>query len=238
MAERASRAAAARVNRAPTRADRLAAELSREILEGHTAPGARLDEHALAHRFGVSRTPVREALKRLAGLDLIELRPHRGAVVVDMPASRVCELFEALAETEAVCAGLAALKMSSLEREVLADLHAAYCALIPAGEPTRVATANRAFHETIYAGAHNGFLADHVVALRKRLAPFTAAQFRLTGRPPDSAREHGAIVSAVLAREGQTAADAARRHVMIVGHAWAHWSQTQAVSASRVDVAA
>lgn len=226
MAQRMGKVRAEAQPKVLTRAEHLAAELSREILEGHVLPGARLDEHSLALRFSVSRTPVREALKRLAGLDLIELRPHRGAVIVDMPTSRVCELFEALAEIEAVCAGLAALKMSEIERNNLVCLHTAFCDLGTSGEPTQVALSNRTFHEAIYAGAHNGFLNDQVISLRKRLAPFTIAQFRLTGRPPDSAREHARIVSAVLARDGQAAARAARRHVMIVGHAWAAWAQT------------
>ena len=213
-----------------TRAEQLAADLSREILEGSLPPGARLDEHSLARRFGVSRTPVREALKRLAGLDLIDVRPHRGAVVVDMSETRIAELFEALAEAEAVCARLAALKMSTLEREHIGRLHRAFCDLGPMGEPTSVAAANRVFHEAIYAGAHNGFLSDHVVALRKRLAPFTAAQFRLNGRPPDSAREHQAIVTAILARDGAAAAEAVRRHVLIVGHEWARWAQERSAT--------
>ncbi|WP_419951691.1 GntR family transcriptional regulator [Methylobacterium sp.] len=208
-----------------TRAEQLAADLSKDIVDGTLAPGARLDEHVLASRFGVSRTPVREALKRLAGLDLVEIRPHRGAVVVDMPATRISELFEALAEAEATCARLAAIKMSILDRERLSTLHEAFCALPDGSEPVRVATCNRSFHEAIYAGCHNGFLSDHVATLRKRLAPYTAAQFRLRSRPFDSAREHTRIVDAILARDGTGAADAARRHVMAVGHAWASWAQ-------------
>ena len=222
---KAIRRRAVRTKPATTRAEQLAADLSKDIVDGTLAPGARLDEHVLACRFGVSRTPVREALKRLAGLDLIEIRPHRGAVVVDMPATRISELFEALAEAEATCARLAAIKMSVLDRERLSALHEAFCALPDGSEPVRVATCNRSFHEAIYAGCHNGFLSDHVGTLRKRLAPYTAAQFRLRSRPFDSAREHARIVVAILARDGAAAADAARRHVMAVGHAWASWAQ-------------
>ena len=216
---------AVRTKAVTTRAEQLAEDLSKDIVDGTLAPGVRLDEHVLASRFGVSRTPVREALKRLAGLELIEIRPHRGAVVVDMPATRISELFEALAEAEATCARLAAIKMSTLDRERLSALHKAFCELPNGSEPVCVATCNRSFHEAIYAGCHNGFLSDHVATLRKRLAPYTTAQFMLRSRPVDSAREHARIVVAILARDGAAAADAARRHVMAVGHAWASWAQ-------------
>lgn len=236
MRTEAIRRRAIRPKPATTRAEQLAATLSKDIVDGALAPGARLDEHVLASRFGVSRTPVREALKRLAGLDLIEIRPHRGAVVVDMPATRISELFEALAEAEATCARLAAIKMSVLDRERLSIVHEAFCALPEGSEPVGVATCNRSFHEAIYAGCHNGFLSDHVATLRKRLAPYTAAQFRLRSRPLNSAREHSRIVVAILARDGSAAADAARRHVMAVGHAWASWAQANVNSdRERVD---
>ncbi|WP_246725368.1 GntR family transcriptional regulator [Beijerinckia sp. L45] len=207
-----------------TRAEQLAADLSREIIEGTLPPGVRLDEHSLAHRFGVSRTPVREALKRLAGLGLAEVRPHRGVIVVDMPAARVTELFEALAEAEAVCARLAAIKRSSLELDQLEALHGEFEALKSEGSPLAIAIVNRAFHEGIYGGAHNGFLADHVMSLRKRLAPFTTAQFRLMGRPLQSAREHAIVLDSIRGRDGVTAGEVMRRHVMAVGAAWAQWA--------------
>lgn len=209
--------------RSRTRAEQLAADLSREILSGALDPGSRLDEHSIAQRYGVSRTPVREALKQLAGLDLITIRPHRGAVVADLQAVRMGELFEALAEAEAVCARLAAAKMSGLEQERLEAAHRAFLAAA-AGERDGVPEANRTFHEAIYAGAHNGFLADTVMALRRRLSPFTRAQFRAAERPFQSAREHAAVLDAILRRDGAAAAEAMRRHVLAVGRAWAEWS--------------
>jgi DNA-binding GntR family transcriptional regulator len=208
-----------------TRAEQLAADLAREIVEGLLPPGSRLDEHSLAQRFGVSRTPVREALKRLAGLDLVEARPHRGVIVIDMPATRVSELFEALAETEAVCARLAAMKRSMLELHRIEELHQQFMAVKDVGTPLTIAMVNRGFHEAIYAGAHNGFLSDHVMSLRKRLAPFTAAQFRLHGRPPESAREHAAVLESIRGRDGATAGEVMRRHLMAVGNAWARWAE-------------
>lgn len=205
-----------------TRAEHLVDALTREIVDGRLPPGERLDEHSLAGRFGVSRTPVREALKRLAGLNLIELRPHRGAVVVALPATGVGELFEALAEAEAACARLAALKAGPADREAMEAAHRAF--LCAADDPSAVPDANRAFHEAIYAGARNAVLAEAVTALRQRLAPFTRAQFRVAERPSNSAREHEAVLAAIRSGDPEAAAAAMRRHVTAVGEAWAAWA--------------
>lgn len=220
----------------PTRSEQLATDLSRDIVEGMFPPGTRLDEHTLARHYGVSRTPVREALKRLAGLDLVEVRPRRGVVVASMTTNRVSELFEALAEAEAVCARLAAIKRSEFELDRLGGHHEAFVAIHQSGPPDAISAANRAFHEAIYTGAHNGFLADHVVALRKRLAPFTAAQFWLEARPAKSLREHAAILTAVQARDAVAAAEAMRRHVTMVSHAWVTWNAGQEPGARRPEL--
>ena len=100
-----------------TRADALRDAIAEAIVRGELTPGQRLDEMSVAQRFSVSRTPVREALKQLATMDLVELRPHRGAVVAGLEATRLAELFEAMEEVEAVCSRLAAGKMSRAERE-------------------------------------------------------------------------------------------------------------------------
>jgi DNA-binding GntR family transcriptional regulator len=212
------------VTPARTRADRLRDEIAQAILAGRLAPGERLDEQGLAQRYAVSRTPVREALKQLAGIDLVELRAHRGAVVTELHHTRVGELFEALAETEAVCARLSAAKMSAFERARLEELHAACAAALRDEDQETIPGANRAFHEALYDGAHNAFLADTVRALRRRLFPFSRAQFGLTERPQGSAREHEAVMQAVRARDGASAEEAMRRHILAVGRAWQAWA--------------
>jgi DNA-binding GntR family transcriptional regulator len=209
---------------ARSRAERLRDEIAQAILSGDLCPGERLDEHGLAQRYAVSRTPVREALKQLAGIDLVELRPHRGAVVAELHQSRIGELFEALAEAEAVCARLAAIKMSGFERERLEVLHATCTGALTGGDQEAIPTTNRALHEAIYAGAHNAFLADCVQGLRRRLMPFSRAQFRLAERPLQSAREHEQVMAAIRRRDGEGAADVMRRHILAVGHAWQAWA--------------
>jgi DNA-binding GntR family transcriptional regulator len=103
--------------------ERLRESIEEEIATGRLLPGTRLDEVELATRFGVSRTPIREALRLLLGEGLVETRPQRGAVVAQVTPQRLIEMFEVMAELEAMCARLAARRMSDVE---LAEVEAAH----------------------------------------------------------------------------------------------------------------
>src|SRR4051794_6437927 len=103
----------------PTLSETIRVKLADEITSGHLAPGAEIDEQAVAERFGVSRTPVREALRDLAALGLVEIEPRRGVRVAAMTADRLGEMFEVMAETEALCARLATYRMTAVERPEL-----------------------------------------------------------------------------------------------------------------------
>src|ERR1700749_1078631 len=117
--ERPAGAAVPRVDRAAptaykiTRAEELRLQLADEIVRGALAPGSPLDETEIARRFNVSRTPVREALRQLAASGLVDARAHRGAVVARPSLERRTGMFEAMAELEALCASLAAQRVSS-----------------------------------------------------------------------------------------------------------------------------
>src|ERR1044071_5480499 len=100
-----------------TRAEELRLQLADEIVRGALAPGAPLDETDIARRFNVSRTPVREALRQLVASGLVESRAHRGAVVAQPSHDRLKEMFEAMAELEALCAGFAAERMPPGDRQ-------------------------------------------------------------------------------------------------------------------------
>ena len=139
--------------------------------------------------------------------------------------ARLVELFEAMGEVEAACARLAALKMSSLERERLEVAWAACDEALHGSSLERIHAANQAFHAAIHEGAHNAFLAEAAHALRRRLAPLSRAQFAVTGRPDHSAAEHRAIMVALRARDGTAAEEAMRRHLASVGQAFARWME-------------
>jgi DNA-binding GntR family transcriptional regulator len=200
-----------------TRAEELRAQLADDIVRGTLAPGRTLDEMELARRFGVSRTPVREAIRQLAASGLVETRPHRGAVVARPSHERILGMFEAMAELEALCAGLAAERMTAAERRELEAVHEALRVLLQNGDPQRYHEANEQFHATIYAGAHNDYLAEMTFATRTRVQPFRRAQFRLIGRLAKSHMEHERVVLAILRGDRAGAATAMRAHILTVG---------------------
>src|SRR5437868_13795112 len=129
-----------------TRAEELRLQLADEIVRGVLAPGSGLDETDIARRFSVSRTPVREALRQLVASGLVESRAHRGAVVAQPSIARLTEMFEAMAELEALCAGLAAERMPPAERRQLEAIHEELRLLSHAGNPDRFHAVNERFH--------------------------------------------------------------------------------------------
>jgi DNA-binding GntR family transcriptional regulator len=199
-----------------TRAEELRRQLADEIVRGALRPGAPLDETEIALRFKVSRTPVREALRQLVASGLIESRPHHGAVVARPSFERLSGMFEAMAELEALCAGFAAERMSPLERRDLETIHAELRTLSHDGNPDRFHEVNERFHNAIYAGSHNDYVAEITLATRVRVQPFRRAQFRNLGRLAKSQAEHDRVVVAIL-RGDRAGADAAMRgHIEMV----------------------
>lgn len=212
-------------------ADGLVRQLADDIIEGRLAPGFHLDENELAARFRVSRTPVREALTQLCAMGLAERRPHRGVLVTQLSSVRLAEMFEAMAELEAVMAGLAATNMSAAERHRLETFHLRSREWVAAGATEDYATANTRFHTLIYEGAHNGYLMELVSQTRRRLAPFRRAQFNILGRLGKSFAEHDVVVQAILCGDGQNAALTMRRHVQTVREATASYVESRAIHA-------
>jgi len=191
--------------------------LEEEILSGQRPPGARLDESKLAQHFGVSRTPVREALRQLAAADLVVLRPRQGAVVATVTVTQLLHMFEVMAELESFCAKLAARRMSEKERENLVRVHKDCQALAEKGEANAYYDANRRFHEVIYAGTHNAYLEETTRNMRNRLQPYRRFQLHHPGRTLKSWNEHRAVVDAILGGDAEAAAAAMSHHVTIQG---------------------
>jgi len=199
-----------------TAADKLAEAIAESVFSGEFQPGARLDEQQLAHRFAVSRTPVREALRMLAASGLIDVRARRGAFVKEISPAELEEMFVAMGELEATCARLAALSMAPTERRRLEALHERMGELAQTVDAAGFAEANHAFHTMIYAGAHNIVIAEMTAGMRKRLAPFRRIQFNLEGRPTRSHAEHDDVVRAIVAGDAKEAHSAMLRHVMLI----------------------
>jgi DNA-binding GntR family transcriptional regulator len=199
-----------------TRAEELRLQLADEIVRGVLPPGAALDETEIAQRFSVSRTPVREALRQLAASGLVDARAHRGAVVARPSLDRLTGMFEAMAELEALCAGLAAERMPAAERQALEAVHEELRVLSYAGNPERFHEVNERFHNAIYAGSQNGYIAEMTLATRVRVQPFRRAQFRNLGRLAKSHLEHDRVVVAIMRGDRVGASAAMRAHIELV----------------------
>lgn len=198
-----------------TRAGSIRNLLEREIVSGERMPGDRLDEPQLTRRFGVSRTPVREALVELATVGLVEMRPHRSAVVAEIGVAQILEMYEVLAELEGLSARLAARRMTDRERSKLRSLHEDIALAVESDDHAAFAPLNQAFHDLVHAGSHNGILIGQIDALNRRLSPYR----RIYREEPHDLgtphAEHGAVVEAILDRDEQAADPIFRSHTTL-----------------------
>jgi DNA-binding GntR family transcriptional regulator len=206
------------------RADLVRNALADDIIAGRLAAGTRLDETSLAKRFAVSRTPVREALRELVASGLAESRAHVGAIVATTTEARFHDIFEAVAELEAACARLSALKMSAAERYRLEELHRHCGRVVQSADAELYHAANAAFHAAIRQGSRNTVLQEMVGTLRRRFAPLSRSQFRSAGRLAASYAEHDQVVRAILRGDGEQAFHAMRRHHSGVRRSFAEYA--------------
>ncbi len=198
-------------------AEEIREHIEQRIVEGEFEDGARLDEVSLAKRFGVSRTPLREALRMLAGSGLVELIPRRGAFVRHPGIVELVEMFEVMAELEALCGRLAARRISAGELADLA-LTARSCEqALEKEDPDAYYHRNEEFHQQIYKAAGNSFLGAEARRLQKRLRPFRRMQLRARGRMRQSMEEHSLILKALTDGNAALAADTLRGHVAVQG---------------------
>jgi DNA-binding GntR family transcriptional regulator len=201
--------------------DRLRETIEEQITTGELAPGSALDEALLVERYGVSRTPVREALIQLAAEGLVELRPRRGAVVAQATPQRLVEMFEVMAELEAMCARLAARRLCD---EDLGAMDAALARCEQAAlqrDPDAYFYANEDFHRALYTASHNEFLVEQTLALQRKLRPYRRLQLRVRHRMQHSLAEHAEILAALRQGHAEQAMEATRRHVVVQGERFA-----------------
>ena len=190
--------------------------LADRIVHGILRPGEALDETELAAEFGVSRTPVREALRQLETVGLAASRPHRGTIVAILTAAELDEAFVVMAELEALCARLCASAMTLAGKHGLAALHEAGAAQVRENDVEGFRAHNERFHDALYRGSGNDFLEGVTRGVRRRLAPFRRMQFEIVHRIEGSQAEHGRIAAAILEGDGDRAAAAMRDHILIV----------------------
>ena len=186
--------------------------LTEEIISGALPPGAALEEIALAERFKVSRTPIRQALRELAARGMIELKPRKGGIVTSIGVDDLADMLEAMCELEALCCRICAERMSAVQKKQLELVHLQSQECVANGDDAGYLLLNKKFHNLICAGAHNRSLSETIDNLRDRLALFRAAQTGVDKRLTVSHEEHEAIIAAILASDPEKAYLAMRNH--------------------------
>lgn len=203
------------------RSETLRESIEELIAIGKLAPSQHLDETVLAEQFGVSRTPIREALIQLSSMGIIVMRPRRGAIVAEIGPQQLIEMFEVMAEFEAMCGRLAARRMTPVEHAALMAAHQACRDACEAVDPDAYFYKNEAFHEQIYAGSHNTFLAEQARALHRRLRPYRRLQLRVRERLRASYDEHQGVVDAIIAGDSERTVELLRQHIVVQGQRFA-----------------
>lgn len=188
-------------------------ELVREwIAAGQLRPGERLSEEDLARRAGVSRTPVREALKRLEAEGFVQVIPYRGVVVAEPSADEVADLCVVRDALEELAARLAAQSISEVELLAMEHLQEEFEEAVAQGDVDRMVETNNAIHEAIWRASRNRLLAHQLRQLRDRILTHQTTSYLLPGRREEACQEHREILEALRDRDPDRAGEAARRH--------------------------
>ncbi|WP_188530075.1 GntR family transcriptional regulator [Sinisalibacter lacisalsi] len=173
-------------------------------------PGERMVESELAERFGVSRTPIREALQRLETQSLLT-RDGRSLVVASLDHNQLAELYAVRAELEGLAARLAAQHAAPEEVRVLREMVEDDRGLV--NDPGALARANRRFHKQIHLASHNRYLVQQLDLVHRTMALLATTSLAVEGRSQTAIDEHDAIVRAIEARDGDGADEALRIHI-------------------------
>lgn len=208
--------------------------LEEELISGVLKPGQVLDERSLAERFGVSRTPVREAVLGLASMGLLKVVPRVGVVVPKLTIRDLLVLLEMLAELEGACASFAAKRMTAGERKALNAALIACEQAARSGNAKAYEKANTAFHAAIYSGARNEWAARQIHGLRLRCAGYQRSRFELPGRLERSLEEHRVIVAAIESGDADAARKAMIEHIAVGGRDFAELVSTLQADALEV----
>jgi len=179
---------------------------------GTYRPGDRLVESELADRFGVSRTPIREALQRLETQSLLA-RDGRSLIVASLDHNQMSELYVVRSELEGLAASLAARHATPEEVRILREMVDEDNALVD--DPVALARANRRFHKQIHLASHNRYLVQQLDLVHRTMALMAKTSLAATGRTKIAQSEHDAIVTAIEAKDEDAAGRALRDHISV-----------------------
>ena len=199
---------------APALYEQVAERLRNRIYAHELAPGAWIDEQALAQEYGISRTPMREALKVLAAEGLVQLKPRRGCYVTELSERDLDEIFPVMALLEGRCAFEAAQRANAAELAELARLHERLEKYAAESDTDRFFEANQAFHLAVQQLAGNRWLSQLINDTRKLMKLTRRDSLRLEGRLKQSLTEHRAILSAIQRHDANDAGRLMQNHLL------------------------
>ena len=201
-----------------TRTQILLSEIEKLIVNGSMVPGQRLDEMVLAKKYGVSRTPVREAIRALTAIGLVQNTGKQGSQVAKLSISMLIEMFELMAVLEGMCAQLAARRATKNELLEMQNTHQLLEKTFEKGTHKEFYNVNLQFHDLLYNASHTQYLAEETLRLRRRLSPYRMRVTFQPGRMSSTLEEHKKILIAINKGESELAKNEAISHLRLIGN--------------------
>ena len=201
-----------------TRTEILLSEIENLIVNGSMVPGQRLDEMILAKKYGVSRTPVREAIRALTAIGLVQNTGRQGSQVAKLSISMLIEMFELMAVLEGMCAQLAARRATKNELIEMHKTHQLLERTFEKGTHKEFYDVNLKFHDQLYNASHTQYLAEETLRLRRRLSPYRMRVTFQPGRMSSTLEEHNKILIAINNGESELAKNEAISHLRLIGN--------------------
>ena len=201
-----------------TRTEILVSEIEKLIVNGSMVPGQRLDEMVLAKKYGVSRTPVREAIRALIAIGLVQNTGKQGSQVAKLSISMLIEMFELMAVLEGMCAQLAARRATKNQLFEMQKTHELLEKTFEKGTHKEFYNVNLQFHDLLYNASHTQYLAEETLRLRRRLSPYRMRVTFQPGRMNSTLVEHNKILIAIKKGESELAKNEAISHLRLIGN--------------------
>ncbi len=188
-------------------------EIKNKILKGEIAPGTRMMEEEIAENIGVSRTPIREAIRQLEKEGLVTLKPRKGAYVSDIIKKDMIEILEVRETMEGLAAGYAALRMTAEEKEKLSVVAEKFAEAVRNGKTEEMISLDTEFHHLVVIGADNKTLTKMVEQLQEMVLRFRYLHYDDFKRAELMVEEHKEILEAIDTSDEKRARNAAFVHI-------------------------
>lgn len=186
--------------------------LLNDIQAGEIPGGSHVKEDAIASRFSASRTPVREAMRRLAQDGLLERQP-RGHVVTQLSPKQISEIYGIASALEALAAREAAVKMTATSLRPIQEIHGRMLEAAQENDSLRFIRLNTELHAAIVTASANDSLRREIARYSAIMRQYRSASLTMPGRMAEAVKEHEAVIEALLRRDGPAAETAMRQHM-------------------------